>query len=54
MQVREEEIEAAHRQQVQRRSGALMAAKVTKLAAIQAARIKAARQLADAKVCLCG
>lgn len=50
LQVREEEIEAAHREQVQKRSAATLAAKAPKFAAIQTARIRTGRQLADAKV----
>lgn len=46
MQVREEEIEEAHRAQVEQRSAALLAAKAPKLAAIHASRIKTIRQLA--------
>eukprot|EP00879_Flechtneria_rotunda_P018415 GHRR01019318.1.p1 GENE.GHRR01019318.1~~GHRR01019318.1.p1 ORF type:complete len:620 (+),score=247.57 GHRR01019318.1:678-2537(+) len=46
LQVREEEIEAAHRAQVAERSAALLAAKASKFAAIHTARIKTIRQLA--------
>lgn len=50
LQVREEEIEAAHREQVQKRSLALLAAKANKFAAIHTERLKAFRQLSAAKV----
>jgi hypothetical protein len=44
--VREEEIEEAHRAQVEQRSAALLAAKAHKFAAIHSSRIKTIRQLA--------
>jgi len=50
LQVREEEIEAAHREQVQRRSAGLLASKANKFAAIHTERLKTFRQLAAAKV----
>uniref|UniRef100_A0A383WAB7 Cilia- and flagella-associated protein 91 n=1 Tax=Tetradesmus obliquus TaxID=3088 RepID=A0A383WAB7_TETOB len=46
LKVREEEIEEAHRAQVEQRSAALLAAKAQKFAAIHSSRIKTIRQLA--------
>jgi hypothetical protein len=48
--VREEEIEAAHREQVQKRSAALLVSKANKFATIHTERLKTYRQLAAAKV----
>lgn len=50
LQVREEEIEAAHREQVQKRSATMLASKASKFAAIHTERLKTFRQLAAAKV----
>jgi hypothetical protein len=50
LQIREEEIEAAHREQVQRRSAAMLASKANKFATIHTERLKTYRQLAAAKV----
>lgn len=49
-QVREEEIEAANRVQVQGRSTAMLASKANKFATIHTERLKTYRQLAAAKV----
>ncbi|WIA14289.1 hypothetical protein OEZ85_002823 [Tetradesmus obliquus] len=46
LKVREEEIEEAHRAQVEQRSAALLAAKAQKFAAIHSSRIKTIRHLA--------
>jgi hypothetical protein len=46
LQVREEEIEEAHRAQVEQRSAAMLTAKAQKFAAIHSSRIKTIRQLA--------
>jgi hypothetical protein len=51
LQVREEEIEAAHREQVQKRSASLLASKANKFATIHTEQLKTYRQLAAAKVC---
>lgn len=48
--MREEEIEAAHQEQVQKRSATLLASKASKFAAIHTERLKAFRQLSAAKV----
>lgn len=47
MQVREEEIEEAHRAQVAQRTSALLSSKAPRFAAIQASRIKTIRLLAE-------